>query len=206
MPPATTLEGTAVQCRHAPRWRRGSDRGTALLRGPALGHPCAARTNALPRGLRHITEDILDANAARCRVFLLDGEDVNIVQIIGILRRWVPIERRAELEGLRALARARIKDGKLVGAHLYTAARDPSQGIEAGPLLGNDQTANDYYIYGHLVHQDRDAEARRRRVGRDNSLKFPVVSKLNDLMQVVYFSRFEIRRALEDGSLSLVAP
>ncbi|MDR6171956.1 hypothetical protein [Curtobacterium sp. SORGH_AS_0776] len=151
-------------------------------------------------GVPNLSEDELEANAVRCRVFFAQDEDNYLPKVVNVLRQSVGSERNAELARLKSLVNGRVKDGKLIGAHMYSGRLEADNGLGPGQLLGNDQIAMDY-LYGRLLHEDDDALARLANVTTDRTVRHAIVSKLHDLMQAVYWTRWEIRRAAADGEL-----
>lgn len=157
----------------------------------------------LDLGVPDLTEDELEGNAVRCRVFFAQDEDNYLPKVVNVLRQSVGPERNAELARLKALVNSRVKDGKLVGAHMFSGRIEADNGLGPGKLLGNDQIAMDY-LYGRLLHEDDDALDRLRNVSTDKTVRHGIVSKLHDLMQAVYWTRSEILRAAKDGELDFV--
>lgn len=157
----------------------------------------------LDLGVPDLTEDELEGNAVRCRVFFAQDEDNYLPKVVNVLRHSVGPERNAELARLKALVTSRVKDGKLVGAHMFSGRIEADNGLGPGKLLGNDQIAMDY-LYGRLLHEDDDALDRLRNVSTDKTVRHGIVSKLHDLMQAVYWTRSEILRAAKDGELDFV--
>jgi len=159
-----------------------------------------ARIVGLDLGVPDLDVDVLEANAVRCRVFFAVKEDNYLPSVVSILRQSVGADRRAELGDLRTLVNSRVKNGSLVGAHIFSGKLESDNGLGPGQLLGNDQIAMDF-LYGTLLHEEPERAARLANVSTDQTVRHAIVSKLHDLMQAIYWTRFEVLRAPEDGEL-----
>lgn len=159
----------------------------------------------LDLGVPDLDDDVLQANAARCRVFFAMKEDSYLPTVVSLLRQSVGADRRAELDGLKRFVNARVKNGNLVGAHMYSGRVLGDNGENAGQMHGNDQIAMDY-IYGRLLHETPDALKRLDDVTTDATVRHAVVSKLHDLMQAVYWTRAELLRASAADDLDFELP
>ncbi|WIE57163.1 hypothetical protein DEI96_013525 [Curtobacterium sp. MCLR17_031] len=159
----------------------------------------------LDLGVPDLDDDVLQANAARCRVFFAMKEDSYLPTVVSLLRQSVGAHRRAELDGLKRFVNARVKNGDLVGAHMYSGRVLGDNGENAGQMHGNDQIAMDY-IYGRLLHETPDALKRLDDVTTDATVRHAVVSKLHDLMQAVYWTRAELLRAAAANDLDFELP
>jgi len=151
-------------------------------------------------GVPELSDDVLAANAARCRVFFAVKEDNYLPSVVQVLRESVGSDRRVELARLKERVGVCVRDGVLIGAHMYSGRLEADNGLGKGQLLGNDQIAMDF-IYGHLLHEDRDAAARLKNVSTDETMRHAVITKLHDLMQAAYWTRYEILRAAADDEL-----
>ncbi|TCL87841.1 hypothetical protein EDF31_102550 [Curtobacterium sp. PhB142] len=159
----------------------------------------------LDLGVPDLDDDVLQANAARCRVFFAMKEDSYLPTVVSLLRQSVGADRRAALDGLKRFVNARVKNGDLVGAHMYSGRVLGDNGENAGQMHGNDQIAMDY-IYGRLLHETPDALKRLDDVTTDATVRHAVVSKLHDLMQAVYWTRAELLRAAVASDLDFELP
>jgi len=159
----------------------------------------------LDLGVPELDDDVLQANAARCRVFFAMKEDSYLPTVVSLLRQSVGADRRAELDELKRFVNARVKNGDLVGAHMYSGRVLGDEGENAGQMHGNDQIAMDY-IYGRLLHETPDALKRLDDVTTDATVRHAVVSKLHDLMQAVYWTRAELLRAAGANDLDFELP
>ncbi|WIB66231.1 hypothetical protein DEI93_09510 [Curtobacterium sp. MCBD17_035] len=173
-----------------------------IERDPATG---AERATGLGLGVPDFDDDVLGGNASRCRVLFIEEEDNYLPSVVNVLRQSVGEERRKELALLKKFVGARVRDGKLVGAHMYSGRLEGENGENAGQLHGNDQIAMDY-LYGRLLHEDKDAAARLTDTTTDMTVKHAVVSKLHDLMQATYWTRAEALRAAADNELDFDLP
>ena len=159
-----------------------------------------AQIVGLDLGVPDLSVDVLEANAARCRVFFAVKEDNYLPSVVNVLRQSVGVDRRAELVELRKFVNSRVKDGNLVGAHMFSGKLGADNGLGPGRLLGNDEIAMDF-LYGDLLHEEPGRAARLENVSTDLTIRHAIVSKLHDLMQAVYWTRFEVLRAAEDAEL-----
>lgn len=162
------------------------------------------RVVGLDLGIPDLSDDVLEANAARCRVFFAMKEDSYVPSVVSLLRQSVGAERRAELDQLKRFVNERVKNGELVGAHMYSGVIGDDDEHPAR-MHGNDQIAMDY-IYGRLLHETPDALQRLDDVTTSTTVRHAVVTKLHDLMQAIYWTRAELVRAARDGELDFELP
>lgn len=163
------------------------------------------RAVGIDLGIPELASDTLDANVLRCRVFILVKEHNYLPTVVSTLRASVGRDRADELRRLKKLVSSRIKGDQLVGAHMYSGRLEADNGLGPGKMLGNDQIAMDY-INGQGAHENDAAIARLQNVTTETTVRHAIVSKLHDLMQVVYWTRFEVLRAAADGELDFELP
>ncbi len=163
------------------------------------------RVVGIDLGVPDLDDDALQANAARCRVFFAMKEDSYLPTVVSLLRQSVGAERRAELDQLKRLVNGCVRNGELVGAHMYSGRVLGENGENAGEMHGNDQIAMDY-IYGRLLHETPEALKRLDDVTTDATVRHAVASKLHDLMQAVYWTRAELLRAATADDLDFELP
>jgi hypothetical protein len=149
-----------------------------------------------------VDERDLRAAIAECRVFFATGEDCYLPSVIKALRSLVDPPHAEGMKPLAQLVNSVVRDGRLVGAMVYSGRvpldappvdwDDPGNGLQSDDGIVMD------YIYGRHLHEEDDRIARLEQLD-ETWIQHAALMQVGRLMAVAGLLRRQIQTATSRG-------